>query len=432
MPQRLPISPHPTMADVELPRPDTSAPLGRLAKLSSPESPAYAATSASPGWPGPAPLRLRPTSSTTATASEGSSSGRGSSGGSDLASADLEPRVVSPADSGTAVSPGEDLAVSPRCRLASPADSGLSDGGKAEESCGSDDTVTPEYGDGDTSSVFSCDAEGYYTSFHIDSGLRNATVLPPPPPARPDSRSSTISARSSAATPRPRPPPPPRASSLDSSRRVTAAERTGRAERTRSPGSGSQLSGSETDTGEQFRSKTALTTGRIPSLCVVTPPASENGEKGSPERGRDAVRGPEDQMTGKVIHRGQRRHETRDHKQFEDRNHKQFEERDHKHYEDQEQKQFKPQDHETDSDRERTPLPEDGVGSGWVGDSLKAAWLAPLSDWTSSGDSSGGTPPLVRPEAEGQEHSGGVVRSVQETAALAQMNGEWVFCRRDV
>ena len=40
----------------------------------------------------------------------------------------------------------------------------------------SDGTVTPDMQDldgGETSSMYSCDAEGYYTSFHLDSGLKS-------------------------------------------------------------------------------------------------------------------------------------------------------------------------------------------------------------------------------------------------------------------
>ncbi|XP_043243745.1 proline-rich protein 36-like [Amphibalanus amphitrite] len=361
--------PRAAMADVQLSRVDGGDHLGRQRKLASPEP--YVATA---GWPGPA-VRRRPAAA--AAVSEGSSSGRGSSGGSDLTSAETEPRVVSPADSGTAISPADEGLGSPRRRPASPADSGLSDGGRADESGSSEHTVTPEYGDGDTSSVFSCDAEGYYTSFHIDSGLRGAPQLP----ARPDSRSSTLSAGSSGTAPRCRPPPPPRASSLDSWRREGAPP-TGSA-RTRSPGGASQRSGgSETD-GEQFRSRTALTTGRIPSLCVVTPPASEDGERGSPGR-----------RAGSTT---------------------------------------------IDSDRERTPRPEDGSNSGWVGDGRppKAPWGAPLSDWTGSdtGDSSGSarTPPLVRPEAEGEEHSGGPARAREaapspDSTSLSRLNGSESWC----
>ena len=367
------------MADVQLPRTDGGAPLGRLAKLSSPESPAYGTTGG--GWPGTAALRRRPAAAAT---SEASSSGRGSSGGSDLASADLEPRVVSPADSGTAVSPAEEVAApEPRRRLASPADSGLSDGGRAGDGSASDDTVTPEYGDGDTSSVFSCDAEGYYTSFHIDSGLRGAPLPPPPPPARPDSRGSTVSAGSSVAGPRRRPPPPPRASSLDPAgqRRSPAAT-----------GGGAHYSGSETDGGEQFRSKTALTSGRIPSLCVVTPPASEGSEVGSPDRRRDRVT-DRDQDRGRVVHRDRGHDQHHDLNRDQKRSHNLHQARD------REQEQSWDRDQDSDWDRERTPRPEDGVGSGWVGDTpagqpLKAPWGGSLSDWTGSsetGDSSGGT-----------------------------------------
>lgn len=44
--------------------------------------------------------------------------------------------------------------------------------------CSADEgTITPEVtGDVDASSLYSCDAEGYYTSFHIDSGLKTLKV----------------------------------------------------------------------------------------------------------------------------------------------------------------------------------------------------------------------------------------------------------------
>ncbi|KAF0293901.1 hypothetical protein FJT64_008363 [Amphibalanus amphitrite] len=141
--------------------------------------------------------------------------------------------------------------------------------------------------------------------------------------------------------------------------------------------------GSETD-GEQFRSRTALTTGRIPSLCVVTPPASEDGERGSPGR-----------RAGSTT---------------------------------------------TDSDRERTPRPEDGSqlrlgGRRPAAQGALGRAAIGLDGQLTTGDSSGSarTPPLVRPEAEGEEHSGGPARAREaapspDSTSLARLNGSESWC----
>lgn len=44
-----------------------------------------------------------------------------------------------------------------------------------------DITVVPFSDDGETSSVYSCDTEGYYTSFHMDSGLKTLREEEPMP-----------------------------------------------------------------------------------------------------------------------------------------------------------------------------------------------------------------------------------------------------------
>lgn len=44
-----------------------------------------------------------------------------------------------------------------------------------------DITVIPFSDDGETSSVYSCDTEGYYTSFHVDSGLKTLREEDPAP-----------------------------------------------------------------------------------------------------------------------------------------------------------------------------------------------------------------------------------------------------------
>lgn len=44
-----------------------------------------------------------------------------------------------------------------------------------------DITVVPFSDDGETSSVYSCDTEGYYTSFHMDSGLKTLREEEPIP-----------------------------------------------------------------------------------------------------------------------------------------------------------------------------------------------------------------------------------------------------------
>lgn len=70
----------------------------------------------------------------------------------------------------------------------------------ASSSITSEGTVTPDlqiqetYDDGETSSVYSCDTEGYYTSFHVDSGLK---TLKEEEPVTPLHTSSALSSNNS-------------------------------------------------------------------------------------------------------------------------------------------------------------------------------------------------------------------------------------------
>lgn len=70
----------------------------------------------------------------------------------------------------------------------------------ASSSITSEGTVTPDlqihetYDDGETSSVYSCDTEGYYTSFHVDSGLK---TLKEEEPVTPLHKSSALSSNNS-------------------------------------------------------------------------------------------------------------------------------------------------------------------------------------------------------------------------------------------
>lgn len=101
-----------------------------------------------------------------------------------------------------------------------------------------DAAVLPFSDDGETSSVYSCDTEGYYTSFHMDSGLktlREEETLPSSPltrsieinsdPTSPiaeneyelygrGSTSTTTSSAGTVCTTLLAPPPPERKSSL--------------------------------------------------------------------------------------------------------------------------------------------------------------------------------------------------------------------------
>lgn len=217
----------------------------------------------------------------------------------------------------------------------------------------SDGTLTPTqdigdipFVDDDTGSAFSCDAEGYYTSFHIDSGLRSISYegnkLATDSDVEVFGRGSTGTTNSSASlgtvimrnpekkTP---PKPPQRVSSLErkenresvitvihvngsasSSREdVAGAESTEKEGRTSkesdsgretaetmspknktfSPEPCEQHSESFVERKENFRAKTTINTSGIPSMCVITPPQSddESVRSGSFHSPREAPQG---------------------------------------------------------------------------------------------------------------------------------------------
>ncbi|XP_018318214.1 uncharacterized protein gukh [Mycetomoellerius zeteki] len=184
-----------------------------------------------------------------------------------------------------------------------------------------DITVIPFSDDGETSSVYSCDTEGYYTSFHMDSGLKTLREEEPMPqspltktndvgsdPTSPimeneyelfgrGSTSTTTSSAGTVCTALMAPPPPERKSSLTvvamvhgqnggespdsghntSSSPVESASSpacTGRSCSEFEYSESSDLEGCERI--ERIRSKTAITTSRIPSMCVITPPVSDD------------------------------------------------------------------------------------------------------------------------------------------------------------
>ncbi|XP_071572258.1 uncharacterized protein Gukh [Temnothorax nylanderi] len=186
-----------------------------------------------------------------------------------------------------------------------------------------DITVVPFSDDGETSSVYSCDTEGYYTSFHMDSGLktlREEELMPQSPltktndvgsdPTSPiveneyelfgrGSTSTTTSSAGTVCTALMAPPPPERKSSLTVVAMVHGQNQNGG----ESPDSGHNTSSSPVESAsspactgrscsefeysessdlegceriERIRSKTAITTSRIPSMCVITPPVSDD------------------------------------------------------------------------------------------------------------------------------------------------------------
>ncbi|XP_018406627.1 PREDICTED: uncharacterized protein LOC108782768 [Cyphomyrmex costatus] len=184
-----------------------------------------------------------------------------------------------------------------------------------------DITVVPFSDDGETSSVYSCDTEGYYTSFHVDSGLKTLREEEPMPqspltktndvgsdPTSPiveneyelfgrGSTSTTTSSAGTVCTALMAPPPPERKSSLTvvamvhgqnggespdsghntSSSPVESASSpacTGRSYSEFEYSESSDLEGCERI--ERIRSKTAITSSRIPSMCVITPPVSDD------------------------------------------------------------------------------------------------------------------------------------------------------------
>ncbi|CAK9833264.1 hypothetical protein ANTRET_LOCUS9976 [Anthophora retusa] len=186
-----------------------------------------------------------------------------------------------------------------------------------------DIAVVPFSDDGETSSVYSCDTEGYYTSFHVDSGLktlREEDAVPQSPltkssdvgsdPTSPiveneyelfgrGSTSTTTSSAGTVCTALMAPPPPERKSSLTVVAMVHGQNQTGG----ESPDSGHNTSSSPVESAsspactgrscsefeysessdlesceriERIRSKTAINTSRIPSMCVITPPGSDD------------------------------------------------------------------------------------------------------------------------------------------------------------
>jgi len=211
------------------------------------------------------------------------------------------------------------------------------------------DLVTPFPDDGETSSIYSCDTEGYYTSFHLDSGLKTLkeeeTLSPQTPlhstvalstsPGRGNTtltaeneyelfgKGSTSTTTSSAGTVcttllvgndnnmsvSPAPAVPERKSSLEgkqetNSQMVVAVIHKQHSEvPSESPDSGHNTSSSPVDstnsppgtlTGrsseyefsesdlegvdriERIRVKTTINSSRIPSMCVITPPQSDD------------------------------------------------------------------------------------------------------------------------------------------------------------
>ncbi|KAG7208230.1 hypothetical protein KM043_016577 [Ampulex compressa] len=186
-----------------------------------------------------------------------------------------------------------------------------------------DIAVVPFSDDGETSSVYSCDTEGYYTSFHMDSGLktlREEETVPQSPltksndvssdPTSPvveneyelfgrGSTSTTTSSAGTVCTALMAPPPPERKSSLTVVAMVHGQNQNGG----ESPDSGHNTSSSPVESAsspactgrscsefeysessdlegceriERIRTKTAINTSRIPSMCVITPPGSDD------------------------------------------------------------------------------------------------------------------------------------------------------------
>ncbi|XP_012283351.1 uncharacterized protein LOC105701292 isoform X2 [Orussus abietinus] len=226
----------------------------------------------------------------------------------------------------------------------------------ASSSVTSEGTLTPDIiqdiatvpfsDDGETSSVYSCDTEGYYTSFHMDSGLKTLREEEPVPqspltksndvnsdPTSPvveneyelfgrGSTSTTTSSAGTVCTALMAPPPPERKSSLTVVALVHGQNQNGG----ESPDSGHNTSSSPVESAsspactgrscsefeysessdlegceriERIRSKTAINTSRIPSMCVITPPASDDETAREPEEhlekrkeGSKEVQGP--------------------------------------------------------------------------------------------------------------------------------------------
>ncbi|XP_033322565.2 NHS actin remodeling regulator GUK-holder isoform X2 [Megalopta genalis] len=186
-----------------------------------------------------------------------------------------------------------------------------------------DIAVVPFSDDGETSSVYSCDTEGYYTSFHVDSGLKTLREEEPvlqtssmktndvssdltSPTVENEyelfgrgSTSTTTSSAGTVCTALLAPPPPERKSSLTVVAMVHGQNQNGG----ESPDSGHNTSSSPVESAsspactgrscsefeysessdlegceriERIRSKTAINASRIPSMCVITPPGSDD------------------------------------------------------------------------------------------------------------------------------------------------------------
>ncbi|XP_076290081.1 NHS actin remodeling regulator GUK-holder isoform X2 [Lasioglossum baleicum] len=187
-----------------------------------------------------------------------------------------------------------------------------------------DIAVVPFSDDGETSSVYSCDTEGYYTSFHVDSGLKTLREEETVPQSSSSTRtndvssdptsptveneyelfgrgstSTTTSSAGTVCTALLAPPPPERKSSLTVVAMVHGQNQNG----DESPDSGHNTSSSPVESAsspactgrscsefeysessdlegceriERIRSKTAINTSRIPSMCVITPPGSDD------------------------------------------------------------------------------------------------------------------------------------------------------------
>ncbi|XP_034936824.1 putative uncharacterized protein DDB_G0277255 [Chelonus insularis] len=176
--------------------------------------------------------------------------------------------------------------------------------------------------EGETSSVYSCDTEGYYTSFHMDSGLKtlreeevtapvsqnNSTVENDYELFGRGSTSTTTSSAGTVCTALMAPMPPERKSSLtvvamvhghndgrnspdnrqntysstDESTSHSAVITSNASDIFSSARSYSELEYSESsdlegsDRIERIRSKTAINTNRIPSMCIITPSGSDD------------------------------------------------------------------------------------------------------------------------------------------------------------
>ncbi|CAG0880729.1 unnamed protein product, partial [Darwinula stevensoni] len=190
-------------------------------------------------------------------------------------------------------------------------DSALSDGSSSRpnDNSLSERTVSPDdvpFIDEESSSLYSCDTEGYYTSFHTDSGLRalqrevseNEYELFGKGSTSTNTSSSTSTVVRNDGTVKrrlkvPPPPLPPRTSSIEwkhslKSNRDSVVtvinvedlredESSSNASTLKNEGTQESDSDSHIEEGcEQFKMKTSITANRIPPLCTVTPPYSDD------------------------------------------------------------------------------------------------------------------------------------------------------------